>query len=69
MAACVRPGSADNNEQGDYTVTELFLEVSLPLLADVPGARELTVDLAARFLTTIRLVRPPRGEARSFMRR
>ena len=43
------PGLADNNEQGDYTVTELFLELSLPLLADVPGARELTVDLAARF--------------------
>ena len=35
----IRPGLADNNEQGDYTVTELFLELSLPLLAGVlaPG--------------------------------
>lgn len=34
---------------GEVRVTELFVEVSAPLLADVPGARELTIDAAYRY--------------------
>ena len=34
---------------GDYDVWELFGELQLPILADLPGAEVLTLDLAARF--------------------
>lgn len=43
------PGLASNNESGSYDVTELFVEVSLPIISDLPGARELSIDLAGRF--------------------
>jgi outer membrane receptor protein involved in Fe transport len=43
------PASLANNSSGEYDVAELFLEVSLPLLADAPFARELTLDAAARW--------------------
>ncbi|MEM1230113.1 MAG: TonB-dependent receptor [Pseudomonadota bacterium] len=33
---------------GGYDVWDVFAEISLPLLADVPGAKELTVDAAWR---------------------
>jgi len=35
--------------EGDFEVFEAFVEVSLPLLADIPGIRELTVDGSYRF--------------------
>ena len=35
--------------RGDYDVTELFIEASMPLLADVRFAEELTVDGAYRY--------------------
>ncbi len=34
---------------GDFDVTEVFTEFSLPLLRDVPGAKDLTFEGAARF--------------------
>jgi len=43
-----RPQLSTRNEQGSYDVTDIFVEASIPLLSDVPGARELTLDLAAR---------------------
>lgn len=44
-----RPATITRNETGDYDVTELFAEVSIPLLDDAPAAYELTLDLAARY--------------------
>ena len=44
-----RPQIARKNEVGSYDVYDVFLETSFPLLIDQPGARELTLDLAARF--------------------
>ena len=44
-----RPQLANRNEAGSYDVIDVFLETSIPLLRDKPGARELTIDLAARF--------------------
>lgn len=35
--------------EGEFDVFEAFIEVSVPLLANVPGARELTVDGSYRF--------------------
>lgn len=43
-----RPALSNRNEVGSYDVTDIFLEASIPLLTDVPGARELTLDLAGR---------------------
>ena len=43
-----RPQLSTKNEAGGYDVTDVFLEASIPLLRDAPGARELTLDLAAR---------------------
>ncbi|MCP4854025.1 MAG: TonB-dependent receptor, partial [Fuerstiella sp.] len=43
-----RPQISVANENGSYDVSDVFLELSVPLLADVPLARELTLDLAAR---------------------
>ena len=34
---------------GDYTVNEAYLEVNVPVLADLPGAKELTFNGATRF--------------------
>lgn len=44
-----RPQIAVANENGSFDVWDVFLEASLPLLADVPGARELTLDAAIRY--------------------
>lgn len=43
------PSLANKNESGKYDVTDVFLEVSLPLLADASFARELTLDAAGRW--------------------
>ena len=48
IQAGVIAGGAVPNSFGEYDVNEYFVEVSLPLLADVPLARELTVDAAYR---------------------
>src|SRR5690606_14854198 len=34
--------------EGDISVSEVFGEASIPLIADAPGFHELTLDLAAR---------------------
>ncbi|MFG3447015.1 MULTISPECIES: TonB-dependent receptor domain-containing protein [unclassified Stenotrophomonas] len=34
---------------GDYTVNEAYLELNIPVLADLPGAKELTFNGATRF--------------------
>jgi len=44
-----RPDTLRANEHGSYDVSELFVELSAPLLRDLPAARELTLGLAARF--------------------
>ncbi|MCC2617333.1 TonB-dependent receptor [Aestuariibacter halophilus] len=44
-----RPMTTTRNERGGYEVTEVFGEVSIPLLYDAPLASELTLDLAARY--------------------
>ena len=41
-------GAATPNESGGYDVDEGFVELSLPLLADLSLAKELTIDLAYR---------------------
>ena len=43
-----RPQLAKKNEVGGYDVTDVYVEASIPLLADVAIAQELTVELAAR---------------------
>jgi outer membrane receptor protein involved in Fe transport len=43
-----RPQLSVKNESGSYDVSDIFLETSIPLLSDVPGANELTLGLAAR---------------------
>ncbi len=51
-AVTVAGDSAGNGiglTEGDYTVGAAFAEISLPLASDMPGAHDLTVDLAARF--------------------
>lgn len=35
--------------RGEYNVDEVYLELQVPILADVPFAHELTLDLATRF--------------------
>jgi len=42
------PETIVNNSSGDYDVSEVFLELSFPILADAYLARELTFDAAAR---------------------
>ncbi|MCY4269261.1 MAG: TonB-dependent receptor [Gammaproteobacteria bacterium] len=37
-----------DNETGEYDATDVFVEVSLPILANQPGFEELTLDVAAR---------------------
>jgi outer membrane receptor protein involved in Fe transport len=43
------PESMVQNVVGSYDVAEIFGEVSVPILADMAFARELTLDAAARF--------------------
>ena len=42
------PSVIVRNETGEFDATDVFLEASLPLLADQPGFEELTLDLAGR---------------------
>jgi iron complex outermembrane recepter protein len=44
----IRPQITIKDEFGSYDASDLYLEVSLPLLADMPGAQELTLDMAIR---------------------
>lgn len=44
-----RPQLGIKDEIGDYDVSDAFIEVSMPLLAGAPLARELTVDAAVRW--------------------
>lgn len=51
-AVTVAGDSAGNGigvTEGDYSVGAAFAELSLPLASDMPGAHDLTIDLAARF--------------------
>ncbi len=43
-----RPSVTRRSESGSYDVVDVFFETSAPLLADTPGARELTIDAAVR---------------------
>ena len=44
----VLAGAATPDEVGSYDVSEWFAEISIPILADVPWAKELTIDAAYR---------------------
>ncbi len=44
-----RPQPGAGPTGGDYTVNEAYLEVNVPVLADLPGAKELTFNGATRF--------------------
>jgi len=37
------------NELGEYDATDFFVEVSLPILSNIPGFEELTLDAASRW--------------------
>jgi iron complex outermembrane receptor protein len=41
--------NALGEDKGDFDVSEIFAEVTLPLLADLPMVRQLDLDLAVRF--------------------
>ena len=43
-----RPEVLIRNEVGEYDATDVFFEVSLPLLSGMPLAEELTLDMAVR---------------------
>lgn len=43
-----RPQLSTNNEFGEYDVSEVFVEASVPLLSDLPAVYELTAEFAAR---------------------
>ena len=43
------PASLIQNSTGTYDVWEVYGEVDIPLLSDVPGAQELRVDAAVRY--------------------
>ncbi len=42
------PSVIVRNEYGEYDASDVFLELSLPILANTPGFRELTLDVAGR---------------------
>ncbi len=44
----VRPQTSVKNESGSYDVSDYYAEVSIPLLTDLPAARELTLEFAGR---------------------
>ena len=44
-----RPQLSTNNEFGEYDVSEIFVEASVPLLSDLPGVYDLTAEFAARY--------------------
>lgn len=41
--------NALGEDKGDFDVSEIFAEITLPLLADLPMVRQLDLDLAIRF--------------------
>lgn len=43
-----RPALSNQNEQGDYEATDVFVELSLPILVDRPWAKSLVIDAAVR---------------------
>lgn len=44
-----RPNLGSANEQGSYDVAEVFAEIAIPILADMPFAEVLEIDGAVRF--------------------
>jgi len=42
-------GLVAGTTQGEYDLDEIYLELNVPLLADMPGAKELSVNLASRY--------------------
>ena len=44
-----RPQLSVRNEQGEFDAADAYVELSIPLLADAPLAKELTLDLAGRY--------------------
>ncbi len=42
-------GTSGQPTRGDYTLDEVYLELQVPLLADLPFARELSLDVAGRY--------------------
>lgn len=40
---------AAQETSGGYSVNEIYLELDVPLLADVPGAQELAINVASRY--------------------
>lgn len=42
-------GTSGKPTQGDYKLDEVYLEVQVPLLADLPFVRELSLDVAGRY--------------------
>lgn len=49
IALGITSGSSRLPTEGQYEVDEYYLETTLPLLADMPGAHSLDVDLAVRY--------------------
>ena len=42
-------GTTGQSTRGDYSLNEVYLELQVPLLADLPFARELSLDVAGRY--------------------
>jgi iron complex outermembrane receptor protein len=42
-------GLASTTTSGDYSLDEVYLELNVPVLADLPFAKELTVNMASRY--------------------
>lgn len=47
--AGLNTGLPATTTQGSYSLDEMFLEFNVPLLADMPGAQELSLNLATRY--------------------
>lgn len=47
--AGLNTGLPATTTQGSYSLDEAFLELSVPILAEVPGAHELSLSLASRY--------------------
>lgn len=44
-----RPQLAVKNEQGEFDATDVFVELSMPIVNEIPGFEELTLDVAGRW--------------------
>ncbi|MCH3795338.1 TonB-dependent receptor, partial [Campylobacter jejuni] len=42
-------GTGGQPTRGNYSLNEVYLELQVPLLADLPFARELSLDMAGRY--------------------